>query len=178
MAKFLTASLIAGGLLCGCSRPESPVPADLISQNDFESLSGWVAAVPPGLTTERAHSGSYAVKVDAGTEFGAGYSTTLADAKLQPGQRLKVSAWALRTSEQTNAALVVQLIDPTTGQQLDWQGLSLVEQIKTYNRWMLLEMQVRIPENAQPHYQLKVYPWRNQAVQAAYFDDIQLRRKN
>ncbi|SHK10958.1 carbohydrate binding domain-containing protein [Hymenobacter psychrotolerans] len=177
MAKFVIVSLVAGGLLCSCS-PESPVSADLISQNDFESLSGWVAAVPPGLTTERAHSGSYAVKVDAATEFGAGYTTTLADAKLQPGQKLQVSAWALRTSGETNAALVVQLLDPATGQQLDWHGLSLVEQIKTYNRWMLIEMQVRIPDNAPPHSLLKVYPWRYQAVQAAYFDDIQLRRKN
>lgn len=169
----MVAALVCAVLLASCMRGR-PSAEELVSQNNFESLDGWLP-VPPTLTQERAHSGRYATKVDAETEYGQGYRATLAAAGLVAGQQLVVSAWALRTAEQGNATLVVQLIDPGTSRQIGWQGLELAEQIKTHNRWMFIDMQFQVPADAQPHYELRIYPWRGKATQPAYFDDILIR---
>lgn len=160
-------------LLFGCTHPTPLSPANLISQNDFESLKGWVE-VPPTLTTDRAHSGKYCSKVDASIEYGLCYTTTLAEAGLKAGQTIEVSAWGLRTAEPTNGAIVVQLIDPANGQQLYWEALDMATQVHTYNRWMLLEKTFTLPMKAKDSHQLRVYPWRYHATQATYFDDLRI----
>ncbi len=173
-SRFVVMAVVCAVLLAGCTG-HGASPEEMVSQNNFESLDGWLP-VPPALTLERAHSGRYATKVDAGIEYGQGYRTSLTTAGLAAGQQLVVSAWALRTAEQANATLVVQLIDPSTGRQVGWQGLDIAEQIKTYNRWMFIDMHFQVPADAQPQYELRVYPWRGKAAQPVYFDDIQIRR--
>jgi len=163
-------------LMVGCTSTEtSSSSADLISQNDFESLDGWLP-VPSSVTMERAHSGHYATKIDVSVEYGLGYASTLAKAGLVAGQDIEVSAWALRTGAEANGAIVVQVVDAIDGQQVYWQALQIGEQVKTYNRWMLIKKRFQLPKNALANHQLRVYPWRNQASQPAYFDDIRLLR--
>jgi hypothetical protein len=168
--------LFSLGLLVGCTTPPPTTPANCIAQNDFEGLEGWVT-VPPSLTSERAHSGRYCVKVDLQSEYGLGYTSPLAKTGLRAGQRLRVQGWALRTGPQTGAAIVVQL---TTADQptkkLLWEVLSISRQVITYNRWVPVKQTFLLPTTLPPDCQLSVYLWRHQDTQPTYLDDLQLLR--
>ena len=130
--------------LASCQNPR-PGAAGLVARNDFESLDGWVPAAPT-LTTERAHSGRYAVKVDAANEFSLGYANALANTGLRPGQRLVVRGWALRTGPQAGAALVVQLVNPADEKQaVYWQSLPVSKHVITYNRWTPIGQAFTLP---------------------------------
>lgn len=170
--------LTALGLLAlaGCTPLPPATPANLVAQNDFESLAGWVA-VPPSLTSERARSGHYCVKVDKDNEYSLGYSGALAPAGLLPGGRLRVQGWALRTGPQAGAAVVVQIVDPAQADKsVFWQKIPVSTQVITYNRWVPVKETFTLPATLPPGCQLKVYLWRNQDTQPTYLDDLQLLR--
>ena len=148
-------ALLLSLLVGGCNKPPVVTPTNLISQNDFDSLNGWVP-MPPSVTDEQAHSGRFSTKVDGGTEFGLGYGNTMAEAGLQAGQKLTLSAWALRTGGGSTASLVVQVINPADPtQQVFWEGFPIEKQVLTYNRWMQVSLTVTLPASCIPAHQFK-----------------------
>lgn len=170
-----TLALVGPGLLAlaaGCTAP----PAQRIAHTDFDALVGW-APLPPSLTSERAHSGRYCVKVDGASEYSISYAVPLAAAGLQPGQRLGVRGWALRTGSQTGAAVVVQVIDPARpGESVFWQALPVSQQVITYDRWVPIKQTFTLPARLPGGCQLRVYLWRGPDTQPTYLDDLELLR--
>ena len=173
--KPWTLALVGPSLLAlaaGCTAP----PAVRIAYSDFDALVGWVA-MPPSLTSERAHSGRYCLKVDGGSEYSISYSVPLADTGLRPGQRLGVRGWALRTGSQRAAAVVVQVIDPARpAESVFWQAIPISKQVITYDRWVPIKETFTLPASLPGGCQLKVYLWRGSDTQPTYFDDLELLR--
>ena len=168
----LTAGL---AVVTACSSTtESAAPANRIIFNNFENLAGWIPATPT-LTSEKAHSGRFAVKVDQDNEFGTGYRSDLGSISPTRIKTLTLKVWALRTGADAKAAVVVTIVDSgDADKQVFWQALDLSEEVKTYNRWTAASKTFVLPENVTAAHKLQVYLWRNGGSQPVYIDDLEL----
>lgn len=176
-ASFLKLWLPVGLLnIGGCDRIAAfRTPSTAVTHNDFETVEGWYPPTP-SLTTERAHSGRFSVKVDPAIEYGASYTNPLSRVSSQPVRRLRVSAWALRVGQGSQAALVVQVLNPSgTGQQPYWQSLDVSQGVMTFNRWTKVKKTFELPAGLAPTHELRVYLWRTGGTQPVYLDDLELR---
>lgn len=171
---------ILGGLVLvgavGCSGSGSEAATEkLITQNNFDQLEGWVPAVA-GVTTERAHSGKYATKVDAATPYSLGYITTLGKASPVKLKKILVSAWVYRTGSEATASIVVEIKNPTTGQSIYWKALEVTKEATNVNVWEEVSQVFELPDTIEATQELRVYLWGNTTQQAVFMDDITISR--
>ncbi|MBX0292556.1 carbohydrate binding domain-containing protein [Hymenobacter sp. HSC-4F20] len=165
------AALLLGLTACSTA-PATEETGHRVTYNDFEAVDGWGPAVP-SLTTEKAHSGRFAVKVDNAVEYSLGYANLLGKASTARMRKLTVRGWARREGPDGSATLVVQVTDPAQGnQQLYWEPLHFAEQVKTPGQWEQISKEYTLPAGLQASHELKVYLWRNSAAQPAYLDDL------
>ncbi len=115
---------------------------------------------------------------DGSTKFGPGYTGTLAEANLQPGDFVKVSFSALKKHKlrvyMNSASMVVSLL--RDGKQLLWEGMHIDPKIQQNGKqvmgtWVKMAMWQQIPADAQPTDMLKIYPWNTQPT-PIYIDDL------
>jgi hypothetical protein len=173
---FLSSLVLVVGGLAGCSGPGAESADEkLITQNNFDQLEGWVPPVA-GLTTERAHSGRYATKVDAATPYSLGYITTLGQASPVKLKKILVSAWILRTGPQALASIVVELKNPSTGQGIYWKALDVTKDVHDVNVWEEVSQVFELPENIEATHELRVYLWGSTTPQPVFMDDITISR--
>jgi hypothetical protein len=171
---FLGALLLAG--LAGCSGSSSETPAEkLIAQNNFDQFEGWVPAVA-GLTTERAHSGKYATKVDGATPYSMGYITTLGQASPVKLKKILVNGWVFRTGKEATASIVVEVKKPATGESIYWKALDVTKEAKDINVWEEVSQVFELPETIEATQELRVYLWGSTTQQAVFLDDITISR--
>lgn len=176
MSFFSTRLFVAGALLLAlnaCSSDKTAaMPENRVTFNDFESLDGW-AEVP--VTTEKAHSGHYSIKVDKTAEFSLGYANILNKVSATKINKIALSAWALRTSNDAKAVLVVEVINPAEpAQKIFWESMDLHEQVKTFNTWTKVSKEFTLPATIQPTYRLRVYMWLAGATQPTFLDDVEI----
>lgn len=162
-------------VLAGCSsNTETETPANLITQNDFEGLDGWVPGTP-SLTTEKAHSGRFSTKVDKDAEYSLSYVNLLGKASAARIQKIKLSGWVLLAGPKATATVVVQVVDPAQdNKQVFWEGIDLSKEVKKTNEWTEVSKEFTLPANLEAGHQLRVYMWRGGAEQPAYLDDLTL----
>lgn len=161
----------AGLLLLGCSTKPEPATGDVLMHNDFDSLSGWLGVTPPpSLTRDKAHSGTYSIKVDGSTEYSISYNRPLGQLSDVRITRLKVEAWVWVPDPSCNAVLVVT-IEPGA-KPLSWNGIDLVKAGAKYGEWTHISQEVAIPEAATANSLLNIYLWRTTAPQPIYLDDL------
>jgi hypothetical protein len=172
-AKLLLASALLL-VLNACSPDTQPAtPENRVTFNDFENLNGWMPEVP--LTTERAHSGRYSLKVDNGAEFSLGYSNALGKVSPTKISKLAVSGWALRTGPEAKSVIVVSITNPANPEEkVYWESLDLHEQVKTFNTWTKVNKEFTLPATIQPTYHVRVYMWLAGAKQATFLDDVEI----
>ena len=169
-------ALACTGLLAttGCGGSSSAQDdANLIASNDFEAVIGW-AGDPGTISREQAHSGHYAVKVDGGHEFGMGYNLPLGQATARKPHTLRVSGWAYKTDDKSNARLGLQLFDPATGKEVFGDGIDYSDQVKETRKWVQISKDIKLPDNATSSQQLRVFLWRASASTPAYIDDMRI----
>ena len=147
--------------------------ANLIAANDFESVIGWTGEQGT-VSREQAHSGRYAVKVDGGHEFGMGYNLPLGQATARKPHTLRVSGWAYKTDDKSNARLGLQLFDPATGKEVFGDGIDYSDQVKETRKWVEISKDIKLPETAASGQQLRVFLWRASASTPAYIDDLRI----
>ncbi len=169
----LTAGL---AVVTACST-EPTVPTNRITFNNFESLEGWIPATAT-LSTEKAHSGRFAVKVDAQNEYGVGYHNLLGNVSPTRLKTLQLNLWALRTGNEAKAVVVVTVSDPADpNKPVFWQALDLAVEVKTFNRWTEVHRTFTLPGNINATQKLAVYLWRGAGSQPVYIDDLELLRE-
>ncbi|MBT9392997.1 carbohydrate binding domain-containing protein [Hymenobacter sp. NST-14] len=173
--SLLSAVCCAGLVSCSDSKPED-LPENVITHNDFESMVGWAPA-NPSLTTVKAHSGRYSLKVDNGVEYGLGYAVPLVQASPTRLQKMTVSAWVLLVAKDAKANLVVEIKNPADdSQKIFWEALELGQEVKQINEWKKVEKTFTLPTTIEPTYELRVYLWRGEASEPVFLDDMVISR--
>lgn len=134
-------------------------------------------------TKETAARGLYSCVLSSEkgrAQYGKGYTGTLEEAQIQPGDYVKVAFAALKKHyvRQANKAASMVISLQRNKEQLFWEGFiidpRLVEGNKqSYGKWINLEMWQKIPEDAEPTDLLKVYPWNNN-LNPIYVDDLRV----
>lgn len=175
MKKIAYAALAL--FLASCADDAAEAPADQISFNDFEAVEGWSAGAPvPSITKERAHSGSFAVRVGSGVDFSLGYNNLLGKISSTRLKKVKIQAWVFVPNAQATAVLVTQIHSVEQNKDLLWDGLDVTKEAKVINKWVQIEKEVTLPETATYTNQLLVYLWRSTSPQPTYLDDLRISR--
>lgn len=172
---LLTTAACAG--LSGCSSTETTeLPKNLVSHNDFESVEGWMPA-PPSLTTEKAHSGRFSLRVGGNTDYSLTYTNSLSNVSPTRLQKLDVSGWAMLPAKGSTAKLVVEIKNPADATQgVFWETIDLPEQVKELNKWTEVKKSFTMPATLEPTYELRVYLWRGASPTPAFLDDLIITR--
>jgi hypothetical protein len=174
MRKLLYTVMLLGLVACGESKTE--IPANMLVHNDYESVDGWLldAGKPiPSLTKDRAHSGRFSIRVDQANEYSLGYTNQLGRISTSKLKKIKVHAWINVPNNRAGAALVVQ-VEGDGGKSLFWEGISLTDATKDYNKWTEMTKVLTLPDNLAYNNLLKVYLWRSGSNQPVYLDDLEI----
>ena len=175
MKQLLYLALALGMVACG---DKSEVPANQLAGNDFESMDGWLGDTGMGsLTKDKAHSGRYAIKVDAKNEYSIGYGNMLGKLSASKLKKVKIRAWVNLPDANSKAVLVTQIANPTDpSKPLMWDGFKLTDKVKTYNKWVEVEREIALPENVTYADKLGVYLWRASTSAVTYLDDLSIEK--
>ena len=167
----LTSSVI---ILASSCDPHTTSDDTVLMHNDFESLTGWLGQAPqPSLTTERAHSGRYSLKVDKATEFSLSYATTMGQLSTSRLTKLKLDAWVFAPSADAGALLVTNFSDGIpTHKALLWNGFDVVKASQQYGEWVHVSQVLDMPAALTADTQLGIYLWRNKGELPTYLDDL------
>ncbi|CAA6817865.1 MAG: Unknown protein [uncultured Aureispira sp.] len=113
-------------------------------------------------------------------QYGKGYIGTLAEAKIQSGDYVKVSFAGLKKHHVRQVAKAANMVISLerNGTSLFWEGLEVDPRLKqgdrqSYGKWVHLEMWQKIPAEAKGSDLLKIYPWNNN-LNPIYIDDLQI----
>lgn len=172
--KNLFCVLALAGLMASCSSDDAlpAAGANTITTNDFESMMGWVANSET-LTKEHAHSGKYALKVDAGHEYSLTYDAVLGQVSPRKLKKIRVTGWGMLPNEKATGVLSVQVTDPDQGNKgVFGEGIDLKEQIKDYNKWVKVSKEFTLPDEVTYTQHMKIFLWRAGSSEPAYIDDI------
>jgi hypothetical protein len=173
--RFPLCVLLLCTLISACSKkkPEAP-QGNVVAHNDFENLEGWIPAETAGsLTQEAAHSGTTALKVGPGLNYSMSYSSMLGKfSKVRPN-KIRVAAWGLLPTKNSNPVLVTELVNPTNGTKLIWEGVNFGKDQK-YGRWIRRYADITLPPEATYDTQIFVYAWNNGGIEPAYVDDLEI----
>lgn len=147
-----------------------------LASNDFETVEGWVGDVPfPSLTTDKAHSGKYSVRVGPGIEYSTGYSSEVGKVSPIKLTKMKVRSWVYLQGD-SPAILVTEVKNATDEKPLLWDGLELAKATRRRNEWVKVEKEISLPADIKPTTRLKVYLWSNGSNAPVYIDDLQIIR--
>lgn len=162
--------------LAGCSSPgTTTTDANLLVDTNFDTLAGWLPeAQEATLTREKAHSGSYALKVDATHDYSLGYRAPLGRLHETRINKIKVAAWTFVPAG-GSASLVVAVTNPTApnDKPLLWDALELGKS-KELGKWVEVSKVLTIPETATGTSTLGLYLWRTGGNQPVYIDDLRV----
>ena len=173
---------LLGLFVFACSSNDSDtstqLPKNQLAFNNFEAVAGWTSGVPvPSLTSEKAHSGRYAVQVTPAVEYALGFASAQGRLSVYPLTKLRVRAWVNLPNAKATAVLVTEVKDPA-GKTIFWDGINLSKEVETFNRWVEVDKTLTLPPNQSETNELRVYLWRNQSTQGAFLDDLQLLSAN
>ena len=164
----------AGLLLAGCTSQPTAATENVLMQNNFDDLAGWLGDAPqPSLTREKAHSGHYSLKVDGNTEFSIGYTKPLGQLTEARVNKFKVEAWVFAPGADAKALLVTVFTNPEPGSKpLSWVGFDVVKATSTYNDWTRVSEVIEVPAATTANTLFNIYLWRTNAPQPIYLDDL------
>ena len=166
--------LVLTSLVASCSSDDKlpTAGANTITANDFESVAGW-GVDPETLTKEHAHSGKYALKVDAGHEYSLTYDVVLGQASPRKLKKVRLTGWAFLPNDKATSVLSLQIIDPDQGNKgVFVDGIDLRESVKDYNKWVKVSKEFTLPEDITYTQHMKIFLWRAGSSEPSYLDDI------
>jgi hypothetical protein len=171
-------------LLAAChGNADSPArtgtDASVLAAADFEQSIGWGDADPASLTTEKAHSGRWSVRVKPDVAFGYTYARLLGDLSPKPLTDLRLEGWVLREAAGSTAKLVVQVsASATDDTKVLYTAFPVAEAAPQVGVWAPIAVALRLPSSATGTNRIKVYLWNDQGTAATYLDDVVLRKTN
>lgn len=168
------------GLLAAC-HPSDPALGeyigDEVTHNDFESVRGWGTGNAETLTSDQAHSGRYAVRVDAAHEFGLTYDAKMGDVSVHPLKAIEVEAWVFLPSAQADAVLGIQIWPAGAQANSYHEQLRLLDQVKSFDSWQRVRYIFKIPSGLGSEDRLRLFLWRSTSPEPVYMDDIRVKAR-
>ena len=162
----------AGLLLSSCSK-EDKVKGTLVTRNDFEGTLGWGGNVDPTITTEKAHSGQYSVKVGPQNEYGYTYAQTLGKMSPSKTKIVTISAWIWMPNSKSESSLALQVNRSIyANNQVYYGGINLTKAVTKYKSWQHVSESFTLPDSVKSDNYLKCYLWRAATNETTYADDI------
>lgn len=174
------------GLLLGAAAACSSNPADgkwigdEVTHNDFESVAGWGGADRSTLTRDHAHSGRYAVLVDAGHANGLMFDLPLYEANVHSLAAVEVDAWVYLPGDNADARLRVELLageGPEPRPTLHQEELPLLPQVKEFKKWTPVHHIFPLPQGLPGSTRLRLFLQRGSSPEPVYLDDIRVKAR-
>lgn len=166
--------------IAACQQAATPPSADspdVLTTTDFEHSAGWGDANTTSLTTEKAHSGRWSVRVNSAVPYGFTYARPLGELSATPMHTLQLDAWVLRAAAGSTAQLVVQVVTSKTDEtNVFYYAHPLATAVPTFGEWTAVQVPINLPISASGGNLLKVYIWNGPATAPTYLDDVTLRR--
>jgi hypothetical protein len=161
--------------LAGCHQDSATATAGKqLAFNDYEAVVGWVPTPPTSVTSERAHSGRYCVKVGPQDEFGMGYTMVLEKIIDHRPHKIRVEAWGYMTDANSTAKIGFQLFNATQDKVLFSDGIEYADAVKTPGKWVKISKDIVLPGDVAGNQQMRVFLWRSVANSPAYVDDLSI----
>jgi hypothetical protein len=180
MRFFTLLALLSSLSACHSNSNPSSRSADapgVLTFADFEQSIGWGDADPASLTTEKAHSGRWSVRVKPDVPFGYTYARTLGDMSSTPLTRLVLEGWVLRVAASSTAKLVVQVnASATDDTKVFYKAFPVQEAVTKFGEWTAISVPIVLPTSAAKTNKIKVYLWNFEATSPTYLDDVTLRK--
>lgn len=170
--------VLLGGCAASSCRPRDGRPETTtreLMHTGFEEVLGWAPDMPPTLTRAKAHTGHYAIFVDARNPYSFTYRTSLG--ALCPGhrpRRLTLSAWVWVPSFEDDAVLVASLNNPSDPDHPLFSKYVYLNDSGAFGAWKHVSRDLDLPEGIHSNTQLVIYLWKVNATQPVYADDLQL----
>lgn len=169
------AALLATGL-AGCQprdgRPETK--QRVLMHTSFEELVGWAPELPPTLTTEKAHSGKYALRVDGQHPYSPSFRTELAQLVTHRPRRFTLSAWVWVPSFKDDAVFVMAISDPGNPDHPVYSKNLFMTTSGPFGAWKQVSRDFDLPINVYSKSLITIYLWNSGASAPVYADDVQL----
>lgn len=147
-----------------------------LMHTSFEEFEGWSPQTIVGLTTEKAHSGKFALRVDPEHEYSSAYRAELGLLCSHRPRRFTVGAWVWIPSFQDDAKIVVSIANPDNlNAPVFYQYMYLTDS-ESFEQWHYVTQDFDLPTNVYltSKSQLVIYLWESRAKQPVYADDLQL----
>lgn len=162
------AGVVLVAALTGCQGPPTVAFA-----SDYEEFTGWsTQPPPPGFTSEQAHSGTHAIKIEQNQEFTPAYSGTLGTSLPFLPRQVALNAWAYLPDGRVRSSMLVVTVQ-CHGRRPDvWVALNLDQVVKRYGQWVSVQHRVSLPADLAPDDQLLAYVWHREAGTVFYLDDL------
>jgi hypothetical protein len=143
----------------------------LVFTEDFEHLDGWLPDAT-SLTTERAHSGRYAVKVDKEHPYSLTYRLVFGKTFTQRPRLLRLSAWVWVHGAADDARLLTAITPPDPNAPALSTTPIYVADNWPYRRWTHVSRDIVIPPPGYPSSSnLVIYLWNLDTKHPVYADD-------
>lgn len=122
---------------------------------NFDNLKQWSADAK--VTSEMAHSGSYAAYTDSFNEFSQTFEMEYSFAKSKKYRVIMVSAWCYKTVDNPKAGLVVSLENAEI--KSSYASSDLSRSVSEPNQWEQISIVFDLPEQAPDNSKIKIYIW-------------------
>jgi hypothetical protein len=171
--KSLTFGFLSLLMACSSDQAAGHYIGDVIMRTDFEDVAGWGADVS-AVTRERAHSGRFAIFVNASREFSLTYRLPLREASVHQIKAVNIEAWVYVPSGQANASLNVQVGSAAGigGSSLYSEQFRLLDQVHEFGKWTKVQHTFVLPPGLAPESELRIFLWRNTSPEPVYLDDL------
>jgi hypothetical protein len=172
MKIFLLVLALATLTACGNDNPAPDILGkDVLMTSDIDSLPGWLPD-PNALKPGPAHSGKYALRVDADHEFTPNYKAFLGQLSPTRLRGVKLEAWAYATDSNSFGKLEF-VLRAADGQEL-FREQTPLEEMKPYGTWVPISKEIIFPPIINSTTQLVIYVSRAGSHTPAYVDDLKL----
>lgn len=158
--------------LLACSSENSP--NKILVSNNFDGLAGW-GFEHPSLTSQRAHSGKYAIKIDPIIPYSMSFNQILGTLTNQKPTRIQVEFWAYIPSAEAKARFVCSFKDLKNGKDTFYQDFNIIDKTSNYREWAKITKRLEIPAGVNLSDNFSCYLWRPEdSNEAVYLDDLKI----
>ena len=179
LARAGGAALLGGLVACAGNPADGQWIGDDVTRNDFEAVAGWGGADRNSLSRDHAHSGRYAVVVDAGHETGLMFDLPLYEASVHTLVAIEVEAWVYLPNEQADARLAVELVaeGAAPGAIISHEELPLRGQVSESKHWTRVQHIFQLPAGQPGGTHLRLFLKRGSSTEPVYLDDIRVKAR-
>ena len=187
--KKLFILMLASGLFYACSNNPQPATDEnqsnsensqinenqLVIETDMENVASLPAYWINGVVVEKmdkisAHSGNYAVKIDADKKYSLTFRENFANINAKLPKRVLVNGWFYFPEPNENSSIVMDINENNVSSM--WKSYKLFESNPVTNQWNEFTAYFTIDQPIKPEYQIKIFA--NSGGQLAYFDDFKI----